>query len=283
MATGQSALAKLQRSSQPPPNDGKKAKLQNPASSSLSVEERLRRLEEGQSLHSQVIVQQGHRLNRVEAAVEVIIWIQDNKLKKMAAEAHNMWKEAKPQQGPHPMGGHGHVVHALILQANMEAMNSANPDQGEQMRRHPQFKALKQFLNISDESQTVETVTQYLNSIHERPMTECVQSCRPVSKRKMTEDKPWGWSVIYESGLEGSKLRDFMLTYAQPLHAVFGLVSVRKGVPREDRNLKKVAGMVAHWGSVAAPTEDAEAQEEEELEDDLSKQTPMKDGKRGRK
>ena len=222
-------------------------------------------------------------MNRIEAAVEVIIWIQDNKLKKMAEAAHITWKQAKPQQGPHPMGGHGHMVHALILQANVDAMNSANPDQGDQMRRHPQFKELQQFLNISDESQTVEAVTQYLKGINERPMTEYVQSCRPVSKRKMAEDKPWGWSVIYESGLEGSKLRDFMLMYAQPLHAVFQMVSVRKGVPREDRNLKKVAGMVAHWGSVAAPTEDAEAQEEEELEDDRSKPTPMKESKRGRK
>ena len=280
MATGLTALhiAQSQRA-----GTGKKPKISQATqsqASELTIEERLQRLELGQQLHSQAIVQQAHKVNRLAAAAETVIWITDPALKQQAAEAHAAWQANKPEKGPHPMGSHGHVVHALILQTMAQAVQdlTTKPAEIEALRKQPQLQALLRYTNTSTEPALLEAIHTYLLELNNRPMTDCVHSCRPISKRKMQEDKPWGWSVIYATGLEGSKLKDFMVMQGQPLHETLKLITVRNGIPKEDRNLKKITNMVPAWRQ-----RDAEEEKEADEEDDATLPTPMKETKRGRK
>lgn len=284
MATGsaalQFALAKA--------NTRKKPKVSQATSSQtseLTIEERLQRLELGQQLHSQAIVQQGHKVNRIAAATETVIWIADPILKQQAAEAHETWKANKPDKGPHPMGSHGHVVHALILQAMAQAVQelTAKPAAQETLKKHTQLPALQKFMNTSKEPALYKAIHTYLTELNNRPMTDCVQSCRPISKRKVPEDKPWGWSVIYEVGSDGSRLKDFMVLHGQPLHEILQLITVRKGIPKEDRTLRRIANMVPGWGGGNAEEAGEEREEDEQEQKQATQQTPMKDAKRGRK
>ena len=279
MATGAAALhlAQSQRAS-----TSKKAKVSQAASSQpsdLTLEERLQKLELGQQLHSQAIVQQGHKINRL-AAAETVIWITDPTLKQQASEAHEAWKTHKPDKGPHPMGSHGHVVHALILQTMAQAVQdlAGKPAEAEAFSKQPQLKALIQFLNISEEQSPLEAIHTYLTALNNRPMTDCVRNCRPISKRKVQQDKPWGWSVIYETGLDGSRLKDVMVLHGQPLHENLTLIAVRKGIPKADRNLKQITNMVPGWRR-----ENADEEGEGDEEDEAMQATPMKEAKRGRK